>query len=284
MLAGLFCHIHRSLYHINRSLLTRALAAGREAKVQPNIPIFGEGFSDGDIPVRGCRPVIEVVSKGRLVYSTLHQQATPAFLDEKEHDVMSFTLASAGTQGVSLMGDVLITCYHVELKSDNDMPGLSGEEYSEDSVDKKIIFRYCFHTGFVSPQPFRLHASELDILPGDLLPTGASVPDDLIVDCVVGPAVAADGGSSAEEEVSLFPKFERCIEDMSALHTVDADPKKVEDLENRDVDGKVAVFALQRTNNDLDEAYQIHSIFRMEEDDVDQSTDSATKRPGGFGT
>ena len=214
MLAGLFCHIHRSLYHINRSLLTRALAAGREAKVQPNIPIFGEGFSDGDIPVRGCRPVIEVVSKGRLVYSTLHQQATPAFLDEKEHDVMSFTLASAGTQGVSLMGDVLITCYHVELKSDNDMPGLSGEEYSEDSVDKKIIFRYCFHTGFVSPQPFRLHASELDILPGDLLPTGASVPDDLIVDCVVGPAVAADGGSSAEEEVSLFPKFERCIEDM----------------------------------------------------------------------
>ena len=75
---------------------------------------------------------------------------------------------------------------------------------------------------------------------------------------------------------------------MSALHTVDADPKKVKDLENRDVDGKVAVFALQRTNNDLDEAYQIHSIFRMEEDDVDasldQSTDSATQRPGGFGT
>ena len=58
--------------------------------------------------------------------------------------------------------------------------------------------------------------------------------------------------------------LDRCIEDMSALHTVDADPKKVEDLENRDVDPKVAVFALQRSNNDLDEAYQIHSIFRME--------------------
>ena len=51
---------------------------------------------------------------------------------------------------------------------------------------------------------------------------------------------------------------------MSALHTVDADPKKVEELENRDVDPKIAVFALQRSNNDLDEAYQIHSIFRME--------------------
>ena len=90
------------------------------------------------------------------------------------------------------------------------------------------------------------------------------MPDDLIVDCVVGPAASWDGGSSAQEEVSLFPKCDRCIEDMSALHTVDADPKKVEDLENRDVDPKVAVFALQRSNNDLDEAYQIHSIFRME--------------------
>ena len=114
-------------------------------------------------------------------------------------------------------------------------------------------------------QPFRLHASDLDILPVGLLPMGASVPDDLIVDCVVGPAAVWDGGSSsAQEEVSLFPKFDRCIEDMSALHTVDADPKKVEELENRDVDPKIAVFALQRSNNDLDEAYQIHSIFRME--------------------
>jgi hypothetical protein len=67
-------------------------------------------------------------------------------------------------------------------------------------------------------QPFRLHASDLDILPVGLLPMGASVPDDLIVDCVVGPAAVWDGGSSsAQEEVSLFPKFDRCIEDMSAL-------------------------------------------------------------------
>jgi hypothetical protein len=25
--------------------------------------------------------------------------------------------------------------------------------YCDDTVDKKIIFRYCFHTGFVSAQP-----------------------------------------------------------------------------------------------------------------------------------
>ena len=61
-----------------------------------------------------------------------------------------------------------------------------------------------------------------------LLPTGASVPDDLIVDFVVGPA--ADGGSS-EEAVSLFPKLCKCLEDISALHALDADPKKVRDRE-----------------------------------------------------
>ena len=85
-----------------------------------------------------------------------------------------------GTQGVTLLGDVVVTCYHVELKSDSDMPGLASDTYSEDSVDKKIIFRYCFHTGFVSPQPFRLHASDLDILPLGLLPMGASVRMNVI--------------------------------------------------------------------------------------------------------
>ena len=37
-----------------------------------------------------------------------------------------------------------------------------------------------------------------------------------------------------------------------------ADPKKVEALEERDVHPKIATFALQRTNNDLEEAYQVH--------------------------
>ena len=69
----------------------------------------------------------------------------------------SFTL---GKQGLTLLGDVVVTCYHVERKSDsdNDLPGLLGDAYSEDNVDKKIIFRYCFHTGFKECQPFRLHA------------------------------------------------------------------------------------------------------------------------------
>ena len=40
-------------------------------------------------------------------------------------------------------------------------------------------------------------------------------------------------------QVSLFAKCDRCLLDMSALHAVDADPKKVEELENRDVDAKV---------------------------------------------
>jgi hypothetical protein len=176
--------------------------------VQANIPIFGTGFGQGDVICNGCRPVIEVVCKGRLVYSTLELDSKPAFLDEKEHDVMSFTLGkqvcsdrsnrmcslttrmcslttrmcsfTLGTQGVTLLGDVVVTCYHVELKSDSDLPGLASDAYSEDSVDKKIIFRYCFHTGFVSPQPFRLHASDLDILPVGLLPMGASVRMNVI--------------------------------------------------------------------------------------------------------
>jgi len=43
----------------------------------------------------------------------------------------------------------------------------------------------------------------------------------------------------------------------------------VEALENRDVDPKVAVFALQRTNNDFEQAYLMHNNFRLDDDDVD---------------
>ena len=160
---------------------------------------------------------------------------------------------------------------HVELKGDAE-DGV----YSEDAVDKKIIWRYCFHTGFAQSQPYRLHASDLDVLPADLLPTGASVPNDLIVDMVVGPST--DGGA-VEETVSLFPKCDSCLEDISALHAVDADPKKVETLENRDVDAKVAAFALQRTNNNLEEAYNIHSLFRLDDDDCDDQSNTGKTNP-----
>ncbi|MGB1591600.1 MAG: hypothetical protein ACPIOQ_02520 [Promethearchaeia archaeon] len=206
---------------------------GEAGTVQASIPIFGESLAEDNSVTRGCRPIIEILNQGQVVYSSLLQPTVPAFLDEKEHDVMSFTLTKEdGTQGVSLLGDVMITCSHVELKPG--LPGTSGGQththfdprggYAEGSVDRKIIFRYCFHTGFVDAQPFRLHASELDMLPASLLPTGASVPDDLIVDFVLGPS--ADGGT-ADEELSLSPKYETCLLDMSALHAVDADPAKV---------------------------------------------------------
>lgn len=49
---------------------------------------------------------------------------------------------------------------------------------------------------------------------------------------------------------------------------------------------KVAEFALQRTNNDLEEAYNIHALFRLEEDEGDTSSDHACNpaaRPGREG-
>jgi len=47
----------------------------------------------------------------------------------------------------------------------NTYTGLTSPGYNEDTVDKKIIFRYCFHTGFVPATPFRRTISELDVLP-----------------------------------------------------------------------------------------------------------------------
>ena len=46
-------------------------AVKTEEKVQANIPIFGTDYGQGDVMCKGCRPVIEVVCKGRLVYRLL---------------------------------------------------------------------------------------------------------------------------------------------------------------------------------------------------------------------
>ena len=42
---------------------------------------------------------------------------------------------------------------------------------------------------------------------------------------------------------------------------------QVEALEERDVPPKVGCFALQLSNNDLEEAYQITGMLRLDEDD-----------------
>ena len=90
-----------------------------EEQAQPNIPIFGEDVGEDGVVVRGCRPVIEILNQGQLVFSSLHQQPVPTFLDEREHDVMGFALSSRNStgsagggfsQGVSLLGDVMVTC------------------------------------------------------------------------------------------------------------------------------------------------------------------------------
>jgi len=50
--------------------------------------------------------------------------------------------------------------------------------------------------------------SDLDILNANLLPTGASVPDDLVVDFVLGPAI--DGGNAEDQVPSAAPAPYTC--------------------------------------------------------------------------
>eukprot|EP00960_Hanusia_phi_P014647 433021-Hanusia_phi.AAC.1 len=70
-----------------------------------------------------------------------------------------------------------------------------------------------------------------------------------------------------EEELSLIFRCDNCLQDLSALHAIDPDPRLVEVLEERDVPPKVAAFALQRTNNDVERAYQIHTLFKEEDEE-----------------
>ena len=140
----------------------RRVAGTQQQERDSRIPVFGQ---EGE--VRGCRPVVEIVNQGQVVYSTLadfaRQNRAPPFFDENEHDVMDFKFTAAGAQGVTLLGDTMVTCYHVQLKeyeppegsrsSISILPSVQHTPlYCDDTVDKKIIFRYCFHTGLVSAQ------------------------------------------------------------------------------------------------------------------------------------
>ena len=119
--------------------------------------------------VKGCRPIMEVHNNGSVIYSTLKAGIAPVFVDSKEGKVIKFHFTgSDGRAGVTVLGDVIITCYHVALKKqlrEENLPGLGDWEYNDETVDKDIIFQYTFNTGFVHPGPFRLHRSDLDILP-----------------------------------------------------------------------------------------------------------------------
>jgi len=211
--------LHRVFVHRNEQ---NALVRDSTSKV-PRVPIFGSEHN-GQRRVRGCRPVLEVHNQGRLVYSTLTGRGVPDFFFEGEDEVVNFQVTDGSSSGVSLVGDVVVTCYHVELRVDA-MPGLEDGGYREDNIDKEIIWRYSCHTGFVQPGLIRMVRSELDIREDKELGGGKSVPQDIVVDMVF-----SDGALTAEEysyDVGLFSDNERCMEDCSALHTVDADPKKV---------------------------------------------------------
>ena len=71
-----------------------------------------------------------------------------------------------------------------------DFPGLEGdacEDYSNDTIDKEIIFRYSGHTGFF-PEIIRLQRGDLDIIPSNVLSQGKSVPEDIMVDIILSEA------------------------------------------------------------------------------------------------
>ena len=57
------------------------------------IPVFGQ---DAETDVMGCRPVLEVCSEGRLVYSSLNDSRKPKFLGTEDEEVMVFQLKGDG--------------------------------------------------------------------------------------------------------------------------------------------------------------------------------------------
>ena len=105
----------------------------------PRFPIFGE-FNNR----LGCRPVLEVKNKDKVIYSSLNPEEgasalePPKFCFEGEDEVMVWRV------GRTLMGDVTVTCYHVELKENDDIdfPGLPTNEVplSRPEVDGFVPF------------------------------------------------------------------------------------------------------------------------------------------------
>ena len=80
----------------------RVAGAAQQQERDSRIPVFGQ---EGE--VRGCRPVVEIVNQGQVVYSTLadfaRQNRAPPFFDENEHDVMDFKFTAAGSQVMRML-------------------------------------------------------------------------------------------------------------------------------------------------------------------------------------
>jgi hypothetical protein len=255
------------------------------ANEDARVPIFGQ--QDGR---RGCRPVLEVRNQGRVVFSSLApdqdgRAPEPPEFHDQEDSVFQWQV------GRTLLGDITVTLYHVELRQgqeETNLPGLGVAAWTDDSVDKEIIFRYSCNTGFIDTASLgglvRLHRSDLDILPPQLCSRGQIIPKNLIVDLIFS---EASGDDSAEDyDPQLLPDPEQCLEDLAALHAVVVKPDLVEALEAREVHAAVAQVALQRSNNDLEAAYRMHPMFRLEpEDDMEatgaRSASKAPQRPQG---
>ncbi|KAJ1485254.1 hypothetical protein T484DRAFT_2450792 [Baffinella frigidus] len=170
----------------------------------PRLPIFGQ--VDGR---SGCRPVLEVKNQGKVIYSSLMPEdgaasvGPPRFYIEGDDEVMQWRV------GRTLLGGVTVTCYHVELQQDDiELPGLGTQTaWTDDNVDKSIIFRYACNTGFVDTESrgglVQLYHSDLDVLPSRSLSGGQSVPEDLIVDLIFLEVKGDD--RAVDYDISLFP-------------------------------------------------------------------------------
>ena len=175
----------------DEGLFQYAAALGKEAGSIPVVPsqvlyynyiddIRSKGFTNRDpllldcifvhtVPLlhgsNNCRPVLEITCNSKPVpldskYTDIRHPKHPVFV--RKDEIMVFEAL-----GLSLWGDVSITCYHVadgfvKKEAKKIDAAVSGAEKVH--RDKSPIFRLCFHVGFLQPggQMQRLKRDDLD--------------------------------------------------------------------------------------------------------------------------
>ena len=166
-----------------------------------------------------CRPVLEITCGGRPLKVNEPKQTFSA------HDeIMVFDGLA-----LPLWADVVISCYHVlgnVKKAVREIEGKEGGNKAPLRPERHIIFRICFHVGFLQSggQMQRLRKADLDFAS-----CNPSISPDFCVDLIFSkdavPGGPARPGLTPAEEAELensyiFPSDFTGLTDMSQRHVV----------------------------------------------------------------
>ncbi|KAJ3123033.1 hypothetical protein HK098_002253 [Nowakowskiella sp. JEL0407] len=199
-----------------------------------------------------CRPGLEIYQCGKLVYSTVTSFETltkDGVVYTDNHNVI-FRIPTS--HNLCLEKDIQLRIFHIP-------------DMNNGPIHVITMISFSFHTGFMPSGLVRVALSDLEITKKDLIER--KFHDEFSLDFIFSEKEHRDADKDVVSYVKYLDKgLTRCLARLIGYHGVSVNSELLKSLEEVGCHKILACFALQKTNNDLQAAYDyLKSDLRVPE-------------------